>query len=73
MGIDVERFDRGRNFYVKVDPSTLPEGSEFTTANPRTKRITQGLMSRFNFGVRLPATPARCRRRSSSGYGSRRR
>ncbi|MGD8977852.1 MAG: OmpA family protein, partial [Gammaproteobacteria bacterium] len=56
--IDVERFDRGRNFYVKVDPSTLPEGSEFTTANPRTKRITQGLMSRFNFGVRLPATPA---------------
>lgn len=56
--IDVNRFDRGQNFYLKVDPSTLPEGSEFTTANPRTKRITQGLMSRFNFGVRLPAPPA---------------
>ncbi len=57
-GIDVSRFERGRNFYLKVDSSTLPEGSEFTTENPRIKRITQGLMNRFNFGVRLPKAPA---------------
>ena len=56
-GIDVAKFDRGRNFMLKVDPSTLPDNSRFTTENPRTMRITQGLMNRFNFGVRLPSPP----------------
>ncbi|MGH1538648.1 MAG: OmpA family protein, partial [Gammaproteobacteria bacterium] len=48
------RWERGRNFILKADPSTLPEGSEFTTENPRVLRITQGLMSKINFGVKLP-------------------
>ena len=48
------RWERGRNFILKVDSSTLPEGSEFTTENPRVLRITQGLMSKINFGVKLP-------------------
>ena len=52
--IDGGRFERGRNFIVKVDPSTLPEGTEFTTENPRVLRITQSLMSKINFGVKLP-------------------
>ncbi|MEM7082061.1 MAG: OmpA family protein [Pseudomonadota bacterium] len=47
--------ERGRNFIVKVDPATLPPGSEFTTENPRVKRITQGLLNRFDFGVKMPA------------------
>jgi len=52
--IDGGRFERGRNFIIKVDPATLPEGSVFTTENPRVLRITQGLLSKFNFGVKLP-------------------
>ncbi len=53
-GIEGGRFDRGRNFILKVDPSTLPDGTVFTTENPRVKRITQGLLNRFDFGVRRP-------------------
>jgi len=53
--IDGGRFERGRNFIIKVDPATLPEGTTFTTENPRVLRITQALMTKFNFGVKLPA------------------
>ncbi|MEM7432618.1 MAG: OmpA family protein [Pseudomonadota bacterium] len=52
--IDGGFMERGRNFIVKVDPATLPRGSEFTTENPRVKRITQGLLNQFDFGVRGP-------------------
>jgi len=52
--IDGGRWERGRNFIMKVDPHSLPEGSAFTTENPRVIRITQALMSKFNFGVKLP-------------------
>lgn len=45
---------RGRNFILKVDPSTLPTGSQFITANPLVRRITPGLPVRFDFAVRLP-------------------
>ena len=45
---------RGRNFILKVDPSTLPPGAAFTTASPLLRRITPGLPVRFDFGVRLP-------------------
>ncbi|UNK42040.1 Ig-like domain-containing protein [Luteimonas sp. S4-F44] len=44
----------GRNFILKVDPSTLPPGTEFTTANPLVRRVTPGLPVRFDFGVKLP-------------------
>jgi uncharacterized repeat protein (TIGR01451 family) len=57
--IDGGFMERGRNFIVKVDPATLPEGAEFTTENPRVMRITQGLMNRFDFGVALPQKPDR--------------
>ena len=52
--VDGGRWERGRNFIMKVDLASLPEGSEFTTENPRVLRITQGLMSKMNFGVKLP-------------------
>ena len=47
-------WDIGSNYIVKVDPQTLPQGSEFTTENPRVERLTQSLMSNINFGVRIP-------------------
>ncbi len=54
--LQVERFVRGRSFILKVDSSTLPPGSTFTTENPRVVRLTQGMMPKMNFGVRLPAS-----------------
>lgn len=45
---------RGSNFIVKVDISSLPEGSVPTTQNPLVKRLTQGLPGLFNFGFRVP-------------------
>jgi outer membrane protein OmpA-like peptidoglycan-associated protein len=54
VGIDGGRFERGRNFILKVDPATLPPGSVFTTDNPLVRRITPGLPVRFDFGVKLP-------------------
>jgi len=54
LGIEVDNKARGRNFILKVDPATLPPGTEFTTANPLVRRITAGLPVRFDFGVRLP-------------------
>ena len=52
--VDTGRFDRSKNYIVKVDPATLPAGTSFTTENPRVLRLTQSLMTKFNFGVRLP-------------------
>lgn len=46
--------ERGRNFILKVDPSTLPAGAQFTTDNPLLRRITPGLPVRFDWGVKLP-------------------
>src|SRR5690606_19779185 len=43
-----------RNFILKVDPTTLPPGTEFTTDNPRVRRITPGVPVRFDFGIKLP-------------------
>jgi uncharacterized repeat protein (TIGR01451 family) len=53
-GIEGGNAARGRNFILKVDPATLPPGSVFTTENPRVRRITQGIPTRFDFGVKLP-------------------
>jgi uncharacterized repeat protein (TIGR01451 family) len=47
-------WERGRNFMMKIDPSSLPKGFEFTTANPLVRRITPGIPTRFDFGVKLP-------------------
>ncbi|MBV2210005.1 MAG: DUF11 domain-containing protein [Thermomonas sp.] len=53
-GIDGGRWERGRNFIMKVDPATLPPGTSFTTENPKLRRVTPGLPVRFDFGVKLP-------------------
>ncbi|HWT42753.1 MAG TPA: OmpA family protein, partial [Sphingopyxis sp.] len=47
-------WERGRNFILKVDPSTLPDGTEFTTDNPLLRRVTPGIPVRFDWGVKLP-------------------
>ncbi|WP_175485447.1 OmpA family protein [Pseudoxanthomonas sp. GM95] len=53
-GVSSGDWARGRNFIFKVDPSTLPAGATFTTANPLVRRITTGMPTRFDFGVKLP-------------------
>ncbi|OTG64967.1 hypothetical protein B9T25_12880, partial [Acinetobacter sp. ANC 4470] len=50
-GVNGGNWDRGRNFILKVDSSTLPLDAEFTTNNPLLRRITPGLPVRFDFGV----------------------
>ena len=54
VGIDAGQSARGRNFILKVDTATLPKGAELTTENPKVRRITGGVPTRFDFGVRLP-------------------
>ena len=54
-GIQSGDWNRGRNFVLKIDPSTLPPGAELTTANPLVRRITPGMPARFDFGVKLPS------------------
>ena len=51
--VDVANLARGRNFYMKVDKATLPPESTFVSENPRVKRITQGLPTRFDFAIQL--------------------
>ncbi len=38
---------------LKIDESTLPEGSSITTESPRKITITEGILSKVSFGVRL--------------------
>ncbi|MBT8422014.1 MAG: DUF11 domain-containing protein, partial [Gammaproteobacteria bacterium] len=59
-GVDGGFMERGRNFILKVDPATLPSDAEFTTENPRVLRITQGMLNRIDFGVRLPGASTGC-------------
>ena len=47
----------GRNFILKVDPSSLPDGTEFTTENPYVSRLDGNALNRMNFGVVLPESP----------------
>lgn len=53
-GVDGGAWERGRNFILKVDPSTLPAGAGFTTDNPVLRRATPGVPVRFDWGVKLP-------------------
>ncbi|MBT9549783.1 MAG: putative Ig domain-containing protein [Hydrogenophaga sp.] len=50
-GIDAAARIRGRNFVLKLDPVSLPQGARVTTENPLVRRLTGGLMVRFDFGV----------------------
>ncbi len=56
-GIVLSNQTRGQNFIVKLDPSTIPPGAELTTENPLLRRLTPGLPTRFDFGVKLPPPP----------------
>ena len=49
--VDAGTRARGRNLMVKVDPASLPEGSEFTTENPRVLHATPSIVNQFDFGV----------------------
>jgi len=53
-GVSGGPWERGRNFILKVDPSTLPAGAQFTTDNPLLRRVTPGVPVRFDWGVKLP-------------------
>ncbi len=52
-GVDPKRWDRGSNYILKVDESSLPLGSKMVTENPKIYRITVGSMAEINFGVQL--------------------
>ncbi len=56
--IELANLEIGHNVILKVDDSTLPAGSVFTTENPRVQRLTSSLMNEYNFGVKLPAVTA---------------
>lgn len=49
--VDAGSGGSGRNFVLKVDTATLPEGSSFTTENPYVLRIINNGLNRINFGV----------------------
>lgn len=41
----------GKNFIIKVDPDTLPQGMEVISENPRVRRISPNGLSKFNFSI----------------------
>lgn len=43
----------GSNFMLKLDERTLPAGYRLTTENPRVVRLTQGMLTKMNFGATL--------------------
>ena len=44
----------GRDFIIKLDQTTLPQGTMVTTENPRVIRFSNSGLNKANFGVRLP-------------------
>lgn len=43
----------GENFTLKIDVNSLPTGYRMTTENPRTMRVTAGIMTEMNFGAAI--------------------
>lgn len=43
----------GENFTLKIDVNSLPTGYRMTTENPRTMRLTAGIMTEMNFGASI--------------------
>ena len=43
----------GKNFIIKLDQASLPQGSRVTTENPRVLRITNTTLNRINFGIQF--------------------
>ena len=50
-GIDANTRPHGRNFVLKVDPVSLPQGARVISANPLVRRLTGGVAVRFDFSV----------------------
>lgn len=46
---------RGSNFIVKLDETSLPKGYKVVSENPRSVRVTAGKVVEVNFGVSGPA------------------
>ena len=57
VGVHGGEWNRGKNFLLKVDPNTLPQGAVFTTRNPLLRRVSPGLPTRFDFGVFAEQAP----------------
>lgn len=53
-GVEVGEKPRGKNFIVKLDMASLPEGAVANSENPRVVRLTKGVMASINFPVQLP-------------------
>ena len=51
--VDGGRRSLGKNFIIKVDEASLPEGASVTTENPRVIRATGSALNKINFGVRF--------------------
>ena len=51
--IDVGSIGIGRNYILKVDPSSLEDGARFTTENPYVLRLDNSALNKMNFGVLL--------------------
>ena len=45
---------RGRNIILKIDPTTLPNGTIILSENPRVYRVTSSGLNVVNFSVKLP-------------------
>ena len=43
----------GENFTLKLDTNSLPTGYRMTSENPRTMRVTAGIMTEMNFGASI--------------------
>ncbi len=50
---EIPNADRGSNFVMKLDDRTLPSGYRLTTENPRDVRLTNGKLSKLNFGATI--------------------
>ena len=49
----VPNADHGSNFILKLDERTLPTGYRMTTENPLVVRLTDGKMTKMNFGASI--------------------
>ena len=43
----------GRNFILKVDPSSLPQGARVSSENPRVIQITDPTINKINFSIQF--------------------
>ena len=52
--VDVGSTGIGKNYILKVDPSSLEDGARFTTENPYVLRLDNSALNKMNFGVLWP-------------------